>query len=103
MPTREVVFSESPLRRISARSARGRLVFSGIGADSPWLMDTIAVTHLGGPAFEVEGSPTESDQALLRDELVAWRRGLTLGEGSGAALTEEQIRVLQEGGYWGPQ
>jgi arylsulfatase A-like enzyme len=103
VPTREVVFSESPLRRISARSARGRLVFSGIGADSPWLMDTLAVSHLGGPAFEVEGSLTESDRELLRDELVAWRRGLTLGEGGGAALTEEQIRVLQDGGYWGPQ
>ena len=97
---REVVFTEGLLRMVSATTPGGRLIFSGMGADSPWLAETLASARLDGPAFEVEGTLSLEEQARLRDELVAWRAGLVLGGENGAELSEEQIRSLQQGGYW---
>jgi hypothetical protein len=71
-----------------------------MGADSPWLAETIQAARLDGPAFEVEGTLSLEEKARLRDELVAWRAGLVLGGESGAELSEEQIQSLQQGGYW---
>jgi arylsulfatase A-like enzyme len=97
---RDVVFTEGLLRMVSATTPRGRLIFSGMGADSPWLAETLASARLDGPAFEVEGPLSLEEQARLRDELVVWRRGLILGGENGGELSEEQIRSLQQGGYW---
>ena len=97
---REVVFTEGLLRMVSATTSSGRLVFSGMGADSPWLAETMRAARLDGPAFEVEGTLSLEEKTRLRDELVAWRAGLVLGGESGAELSEEQIQSLQQGGYW---
>ena len=103
-PRRESpAFSEGPLREISARGAGGRLTFSGVGADSPFLSDLLKVADLDGPAFWWSDSLAREEVPEMRDQLLAWRAGISPPRAPTSTLSEEQRQRLQEKGYWDPR
>ncbi len=96
---REVLFAEGMFRMISARGEAGRLTFTGVGADSAFLPELLAISRLDGPAFE--GSALGGDRAALRDALVSWRSGLHTATATTAEISPALLRELRENGYWG--
>ena len=101
---RPVTFSQSMFRSVSVRSDEGRLSFSGIGADSPYLAAMLASTNLEGPAFEASEGLTRDQREDLRQQLTAWALGLHQPTAAGEVqLTPEQLEVIQDKGYWGAQ
>jgi hypothetical protein len=101
--TESLAFSEGPLREISARGAAGRLTFSGVGADSPYLPELLRVADLGGPAFWWSESLPKANVSSMRDALLAWRAGISLPRAATSTLSDEQRQRLQEKGYWDPR
>jgi len=90
------VFSEGAFRAVSARGPEGRLTFTGVGADSPWLGELIAMHPPESPALVGEG-----DVAHLQAAMVDWRRGLSPPPES-ATRTDPALRQeLRRRGYWG--
>ncbi len=98
-----LAFSEGPLREISARGAAGRLTFSGVGADSPYLLDLLRVAGLDGPAFVGSDGISPNELSGMRDQLLAWRTGISPPRAATSTLSEEQRLKLQEKGYWDPR
>jgi len=87
---------------MSVKGKRGRLTFSGIGSDSPFVADVLASARIEGPAFEVsEGLHTDFAEPL-RTELEEWRRSLPPSPKTQGEVSEELRSVLQQQGYWGP-
>ncbi len=98
LDARPAVFSEGAYRGVSARTPEGRLSFSGISADSPFLPDLLVTAALGGPAFTSDDGLPE--RATARDALVAWRRELSPSPIGAGRLSEAQRAALQKHGYW---
>jgi len=96
-------FSEGPLRMISARGPAGRLTFSGVGADSPYLLDLLRVADLEGPAFWWTESMEQEEAAQLRVEMQGWREEISAPAQATSTLSDEQRQRLQEKGYWDPR
>ncbi len=93
-PQRPAVFSEGVFRVISARSSEGRLTFTGVGADSPFLGDLVEY-------YPPEGPGLSGDAPQLQGALAAWRRALPPPPDAAAEADPELRRELQERGYWG--
>ena len=93
-----LVFSEGLYRAVSVRAPEGRLVFSGVAADSPWLVDLLSATPLDGPAFEADPGLAPERARQLRGSLLEWRARLRPTEGE--AADPELGRSLREHGYW---
>jgi len=90
------VFSEGAFRAVSARGPEGRLTFTGVGADSPWLAELIAMHPAESPALVGEGDVTH-----LQSAMVDWRRRLSPPPES-ATRTDPALRQeLRRRGYWG--
>jgi arylsulfatase A-like enzyme len=101
---RDAVFAQSMFRAVSIRTPEGRLSFTGIGADSPWLLDMVRSAQVQAPAFEPSPGLPKASQQQLRGELVAWARGLRQHDSTGVpALTPEQQQVIRDQGYWRAQ
>ncbi len=98
-----LAFSEGPLREITARGSAGRLTFSGVGADSPFLVDLLGVADLDGPAFWWSETVLQDDVPGMRDQLLAWRKGISPSRAATSTLSAEQRLKLQEKGYWDPR
>ncbi|MFH1469183.1 MAG: sulfatase [Pseudomonadota bacterium] len=99
---RPAAFSQTMFRAVSARAEDGRLTFSGVDADSPYLADLLRVTPLGEPAFEATPGLAPSRQEELRQALVVWAEGLAQPSADGATgPSPAQIETMHEQGYWG--
>lgn len=97
---KEAAFTEGAFRMISARTAEGRMSFSGLAADSPWLGDVLAGVRLDSPGLRVTGVPDDKRHDL-RDTLVRWRRGLPESP-ENTPLDDPALReALRARGYWG--
>ena len=99
---RDAIFSEGVLRMVSGRTAQGRLTFSGVGADSPYLIELLKTSRGDGPAWEASEGLTGADRAALRDALITWRDDVPLAQATTEAVDPDLRRRLQERGYWGP-
>jgi arylsulfatase A-like enzyme len=101
---RAATFSQSMFRSVSVRTEQGRLTFSGIGADSPYLAPMLASTNPNGPAFEASEGLSHAQREDLRQQLTAWALSLHQPDAAGEVqLTPEQLEVIQDMGYWGAQ
>ena len=101
---REAVFAQTMFRAVSARSREGRLTFSGIGADSPWLSEMMGTSRVEAPAFEASGELPRPAQFDLVSKLILWNRDLRQsGPSEPRSLTPEQRQLMQEQGYWRPE
>jgi len=102
LPDHPVSFSQTMFRAVSARASDGRVTFTGIDADSPFLADLIRATPLAEPAFLVTAGMPPSRQEELRLALADWADGLAQPTAAGAAgPSPDQIETLREQGYWG--
>jgi hypothetical protein len=99
-PGRDAVFSEGSIRMVSARLPAGRLTFTGMGADSPYLAEAIAAAPLGGPAFADSPTADANTRETLRTALLGWRAELHPSSGMTAEPTPAQREELQHQGYW---
>jgi arylsulfatase len=90
---------------VTVRTPEGRLTFSGIGADSPYLAAMLASSRLDGPAFEATPRALSPEQREdMRRRLTAWAAELHQPDAAQQVeLSPEQLRVIQEQGYWGAQ
>jgi arylsulfatase len=102
---RPAVFAQTMFRGVSVRTPEGRLGFSGIGADSPYLAPMLASTSLEGPAFEASPQGMSAAQREdLRQRLTAWAAQLHQPDAAGEVeLSPAQLQVIQEHGYWGAE
>jgi len=101
---REAVFAQTMFRAVSVRNDQGRLTFSGIGADSPWLGEMMGTTRLEAPAFVASEGLDKAAQIDLVAKLVTWNHGLRQPKpGDPRAPTAEQKRLIREQGYWRPR
>ncbi len=101
---RQAVFAQTMFRAVSVRVPQGRLTFSGIGADSPFLTELIGVTRLEPPAYSASAGLDKPTQLELSAQLVAWSRQLRAAEqGEHHAPSPEQRRLIREQGYWRPR
>ncbi len=101
---REAVFAQTMFRAVSVRNAQGRLSFTGMGADSPYLSELVSTAPVEAPAFEASPGLPKPTQQAMRGDLVVWSRALHQPEGVGdGALSPEQLQVMQEQGYWRAQ
>ena len=98
----QALFSENVFRMMSVKTRRGRLTFSGIGSDSPFVADVLASARIEGPSFEVSEGLDKAFAEPLRAELEAWRRDLPPSPKTQGEISEELRSVLQQQGYWGP-
>lgn len=114
----DVVYSEGVMDMVSARSATHRLVYDQATLTAPDWVDRMAAAPLEAPAFELYdvvadpgervnllATPDDAARAVagrLRDGLVAWRRGLTVGGfAADPSTVSPQVRArLREHGYW---
>lgn len=101
---RPAVFAQTMFRGVGIRTPEGRLSFSGIGADSPFLEDMIRSSVIDGRAFDASKHLDDDQRLTLRDQLAAWASELHQPIPTGPTeLSEEQLRVMQDKGYWGAQ
>lgn len=102
-PSSTLLFAESNNAEVSVRSATGRLTFSGLMADSPWLTDVMDQTPLTSPAYSLDTSViAAADKAAMRTSLVTWRRGLVLHRGRSVMPRGKELDELRARGYWSP-
>jgi hypothetical protein len=97
-PTREVVFAEGTTRMMSARTAEGRLTFSGVSADSSYLPDLLKTSAIHGPAFERATTVPDSEREKLRTEMLQWRT--TLQPSAHQEMDPKQVEQMRSHGYW---
>lgn len=91
------------VRIISARSAKGRLSYTGVQAISDVLGDVIAAARLSGPAFETTLDDT-AEQARLRTAMVQWVGSLAPSPLQAAVLIPDALRdEIRAHGYWDAQ
>jgi hypothetical protein len=99
---REAVFAQTMFRGVSARGPDGRLTFTGLDADSPFLADLVRGAPLGGAAFLSTPGLPPTRQEALRDDLAAWAESLAAPAAPDEPTpTPDQIKALQDKGYWG--
>ena len=91
-------------RAVSIRTPEGRLTFSGLAADSPYLAEMVDSTRLDSPAFEASPGLTEPQRKTMRRDLAAWAAQLQERDAPDEIhLSPEQLEVIQDHGYWGAQ
>ncbi len=100
---RQAVFSQTMFRGVSLRTPQGRVSFTGIGADSPYLADMLRTTRLDGPAFSASAGLDPQQREAMRQQLADWAAGLAQPQIEAAPISDEQRRVIQDKGYWGAQ
>ncbi len=98
---KNAAFTEGAFRMVSVRTAQGRLSFSGIAADSPFLGEVMAGVRMDSPGFTRSEGLTDVQAAGLRDRLVAWREGLPTSPDNTAVDDPALTEALRERGYWG--
>lgn len=99
---RPAVYAQTLFRGVTIRTSEGRLTFSGIGADSPFLAPMLASARLEGPAFEASPDLGKEQRRALRHDLTAWAAQLRQPDAAGEiVLSPEQLEVIQAKGYWG--
>jgi arylsulfatase len=94
-PPKELAFSESGFRAVSARSAAGRLTFTGMSPQNPWLVAAARAIPIDSAGWEGARDPA------LREGILAWREGLRVAGASGTAVPDELAAELRAHGYWG--
>ena len=101
---RAAVFAQTMFRAVSVRNTEGRLTFSGVGADSPWLGELIGTTRVEPPAFDASEGLTRQTQLELVAQLISWNKSLRpSGPGQNPLPTPEQRKLIREQGYWRPR
>jgi arylsulfatase A-like enzyme len=100
---RDAVFSmgNNRFRSVAARSAKGRLVYTGIYATSPLLPELIDAAGLDGPGFVASEGLDPAERARLRTAMSTWLRSLAPSpsikqDDMPTALRDE----LRRHGYW---
>lgn len=101
-PRHEVVYSEGPHRMLSARSAAGRLVFTGVDVNAPYLPELLRTAALDGPAFVDSHVPDVATQSALRDATLTWRSTLPVARG-GAKSDPALVNKMRQHGYFEAQ
>lgn len=102
-PSTPALFAESNNAEISVRTSKGRLTFSGLMADSPWLTDVLDETPLTSPAYGLDTSViAAADKATMHDDLLAWRRSLVPHKGRSVMPRGKELDELRARGYWSP-
>ncbi len=110
----DAVFMEGVMDMVSVRTNTHRLVYRGAPLHSADYVERLAntpPTDDGFVLYDLRSDPREQvdvhiDQAettaMLRDRLVAWRRGLTVGAYTHPQdlVSPEVARSLREHGYW---
>jgi hypothetical protein len=96
-PRHEVLYAEGMTRMISARDTTGRLTFSGVAADSPWLLGLMDLAAPNGPAWSID---TTTPQPDLGGALRAWHASLT-PVASAVTVDPKQVEQMRKHGYWG--
>ncbi len=101
-PTHELTYAEGMLRGVSVRGPAGRLSFTGLAANSPWLLPLAEASRDADPAWSVDTTaPAGPGRDALRDGLLAWRRSLVL-HGADAGPDAALVRQAREHGYFSP-
>jgi len=102
---RGAVYAQTMFRAVSVRTPEGRLTFTGVGADSPWLGELMGTARLQAPAWEASEGLARAQQMELVASLIAWNAELARPSGSGAGrvLSPEQRQLMQDQGYWRPR
>jgi arylsulfatase A-like enzyme len=100
---REVAVSEGVFRMTSITGPQGGLTFSGVAAHSPYAAGLMRMAPLDGPAFQPWEGTSPAGAEELRQRLIAWEEAHPAQGGPGQAASAEQLRILREKGYWGPQ
>ena len=95
--------SEGAWRVVSTTNGEGGLVFSGLSAHSPHLVEGMELASRPGPAFDAWPDTDDAEQERLAQALLAWRLSLPPSPGIDNELSEERRRLLQEHGYWSVQ
>lgn len=98
---KEAAFTEGAFRMLAVRTAEGRLTWSGLAVDSPYVASVVAAEPLDGPAFTASEGLSPEKQAELRDRLVAWRRALPPSPDNEAITDPALKEALRQRGYWG--
>ena len=97
----DAAFTEGAFRMVSVRTEKGRLSFSGIAADSPFLGEVLAGVRTDSPGLTATAGLTDTDKADLRDRLVAWRKALPESPDNTEVTDPALKAALRERGYWG--
>jgi arylsulfatase A-like enzyme len=100
---RKVAFTQgSEMMRIAtARSAAGRLTWSGLSASSPYAADLVAAARVTGPSFVGSETLDVAAREEIRGEMVTWMRGLAPPPGGQhGELPDALKKSLREHGYW---
>jgi hypothetical protein len=88
-------------RMVSARSAAGRLTYTGVQSTDPLLADLLAAAQLDGPAFEATEGVASADREAQRTAMVTWFRSLRQPTTDNAAETPPELKEqLKARGYW---
>ena len=99
---RAAVYAQTAFRGVSIRTDQGRLGFTGIGADSPFLAPMLAATRLEGQAFEASAELDDDQRRVMRHDLAAWAAQLRQHDAPDQiTISPEQLEVIQQKGYWG--
>ena len=61
------------------------------------------MADLDGPAFWWSETVLQDDVPGMRDQLLAWRKGISPSRAATSTLSAEQRLKLQEKGYWDPR
>lgn len=102
-PRHDLAFSEGNRRSVSVRSSAGRLTFTGVSADSPYLPSLLRTAAIDGPAFATD--TTIADPAArepLRQALSAWRGTLETAWAKAQAPDPQAVEQMRARGYWTP-
>lgn len=109
----DATFSEGVMDQISVRTRTHRLVFRGPPLEAPDYVDALRAAPIDGGQFELYALATDPGETTpandpatagaLRDRLVAWRAGLSLGDYQlpTEKVSPEVAASLREHGYWG--
>lgn len=109
----DATFAEGVMDQVSVRTLDHRLVYRGSSLADPGFLDALRTAPLDGDQFELyalatdpgETTPVQDPVTMgaLRDRLVAWRAGLSMGdyELPQGQVSPEVAASLREHGYWG--
>jgi hypothetical protein len=99
-----MVFSQTMFRAVSARSPEGRVTFTGVGADSPWLTELMGTSPMRAPAWEISEDLGQQGRLELAQGLARWSLDLRKPAAPDRPMpTEAQREIIREQGYWRPQ
>ncbi len=112
-PAPEIVFQEGVLDQFAARSARWRLVMTGVPLAFEGFDAALALAPMAAPWFalyDLEADPREQRSVLaeqleegeaLRQAMIAWRAERARSSARGAPPDDPELReLLKKRGYW---